>query len=280
GASVWEYSNYNGWSNFGWVSFYDFFEQINVLDDFKFKQYKKLIKSNCFNAYEYENFVFAIQPPVKINRDVEGRLHSVSQNAVEFADHSDYYFIHGVALKAELWNKVHDKKYTFQDFLQEENEEIKSAVLSFMEELHGSDYLFMFISENLTELDTYTDKKDEQYLKGTHGGMNIGVYTLFKGSVNGIDLAFVRCYCPSTDRMFFLAVSAENNNAKDAIASLYRVPKFLSQEIKYIQRQGERFSTVFTENGKQLLENAAKEQIEELVPISGDKYFSLMRYEY
>jgi hypothetical protein len=140
--------------------------------------------------------------------------------------------------------------------------------------------LFRFISDNLKELDTFTDKKPAEYLEGTTGGMNIGVYTLFKGTLNGINLAFVRCYCPSTDRMFFLSVDPVNNNAKDAIASLYRVPEKLKGEIKYIQRQGERFSTVFTETGNAILSKMGKEEVENLTTISGNEYFSKMKYEY
>ena len=110
--------------------------------------------------------------------------------------------------------------------------------------------------------------------------MNIGVYTLFKGGYGEVELAFVRCYCPSTDRMFFLSVDPENTNAKDAIASLYRIPRKLTGDIKYIQRQGERYSTVLTDNGNALLSNMSKEEIADLVPVSGNDYFTKLTYEY
>jgi hypothetical protein len=80
--------------------------------------------------------------------------------------------------------------------------------------------------------------------------------------------------------MFFLGVSSEHNNAKDAIASLYRIPKKLSKEIKAINRQGERFSTTFTTNGLNILKSIKKEDVEDLVSISGDEYFSKIKYEY
>lgn len=124
--------------------------------------------------------------------------------------------------------------------------------------------------------------------------MNIGVYTLFKGRISGVsisnkngrgneghlDLAFVRCYCFSTDRMFFLGCDPAHNNAKDAIASLYRIPRKMKPHLKYINRQGERFSSTFTEEGKVLRNALSKEDFSDLVEISGDEYFSLMRYEY
>ena len=284
GDSVWdsfnEYSSYIDLSNYGWVSFFDFFEKVNVLDNFKFKQYKKLIKSGVFNAYEYENIVFAIQPPTYVSRDSSGRLHSVEGSSVRFKDSSEYFFIHGVGIKEKLYAKLLNNEYLFNDFINEPNEEIKSASLSFIEEKQGSEALFRFISSNLKEVDSYTDKKKDKFLIGTTGGMNVGVYTLFKGNANGIDLAFVRCFCPSTDRMFFLCVDPVHEKAKDAIASLYRIPKKVSAEIEYIQRQGERFSTVLTEKGKSILKMLSENEISDLVHISGEEYFSKMKYEY
>jgi hypothetical protein len=69
-------------------------------------------------------------------------------------------------------------------------------------------------------------------------------------------------------------------HAKDAIASLYTIPNKLTNEIKYIQRQGERFSTVLTDNGKNILNQMTKDEISDISGISGEKYFSLITYEF
>ena len=270
-------------SDYGWVSWIDYFVQNDLIktdrkDDFI--NFKELLLSGVYDMVQLEGICFVSDMPTFIKQDQSNRLHNVDGVAVEFSDNFGLHYIHGVSLSENVFNKVFNKEYSFEEWVKENNEEIKSAILSFMEEKHGSEYLFRFISDNLKEVDTFTDKKKDEFLEGTTGGMNIGVYTLFKGQVNNIKLAFVRCYCPSTDRMFFLCVDSSNNNAKDAIASLYRVPKKLKSEIKYIQRQGERFSTVFTDNGNKILNSISKEEIQDLVNIDGDKYFSLMRYEY
>lgn len=123
-------------------------------------------------------------------------------------------------------------------------------------------------------------KKSREFLVGTTNGMNVGVYTLFKGEINNTKIAYIRCYCPSTDRMFFLGVNSNQTNAKDAIASLYRVPRKLVGEIKNINRQGERYSTTFTKKGLSLLKSLKKEEIEDLSSIDGNTYFSKIKYEY
>ena len=286
-ANIWtniSYQNvsyYGNVTDYGWVAWIDYYLKMGLINTDKendFNEFKELLLSGVYEMIQYENFCFVSNMPSSIKQDTLSRLHSVDGASVTFRDEFQMHFIHGVYLKESVFLSVLNKTLSFADWAKEENEEVKSAILSMMEEKHGSEYLFRFISDNLKEVNTFTDKKDEKYLVGTTGGMNIGVYTLFKGVVNNIPMAFVRCYCPSTDRMFFLSVDPSNKNAKDAIASLYRVPRKLSKDIKYIQRQGERFSTVF--NDKQAVEKLSEKDLQDLIPISGDEYFSKMSYEF
>jgi hypothetical protein len=278
-----EYSNYtNTYSNFGWVSYYDYFEKIGILDNDMFKKYKKLIKAGAFQVYEYEHYVFAVQPPTVMLRNENGELNSITDKAFEWSDGNGFYFINGFSISDELFAKLKNRTLTVSEFLNEDNEEVKSAIVSYIQQADGDEGIYRFFSENLTEVDTFVDKKADIYLDGTTRGMNIGVYTLFKGNINNVDIAYVRCYCPSTDRMFFLGVEPKHTNAKDAIASLYQVPKLLKSKIKTISRQGEKFSTVFDEETTKLLKNGliSKSDLSDYVSISGDEYFEKMTYEY
>lgn len=278
----WFEPSYNLSTFNSWISFYDFFDkecfklEISEL----FNQYKEILDLNIFWSVPFDKYVFVSKNAVKYNRDEQFNLHSVHEPAIIFKDGYHQYFVHGVFFTDELFMKVKNKQITFEELLKEQNEEIKAAIMSMIEELFGTEYLAKFISDVLTEVDTYVDKKSEKFLEKTTKGMNIGVYTLLKGKIDNTELSYIRCYCPSTDRMFFLGADTSINNAKDAIASLYRIPKKLVDEIKYINRQGERFSTVFTEKGYKILKTLSKEDIGDLTHISGDKYFSLIRYEY
>lgn len=152
------------------------------------------------------------------------------------------------------------------------NEELKAKILELDQTL---------LTKHLAKVDSYIDKKPEQYLLGTTKSMNIGVYDLYKGKINDVDVAFVRCFCPSTDRMFLLEVEDRHTNAKDAIASLAQVPKCLKDKVLYIQRNGEVFhfatsdeTTADINSGKY-----SQEQLADLVSFTGDEYFSLMKAE-
>lgn len=238
----------------------------------------KIDKNGIMRCYFVRGAVLALIAPEKVeaNGDV---LHNVHGPAIKYP-HYSIYSINGVTIDEETFWKTKNQELTVEEYFKINNNDIRSAVGKMMEELYGIDYLFRFFNKNLKEVDTYTDKKAEEYLEGTTKGMNIGVYTLFKGRINETEVSYVRCYCPSTDRMFYLGVEPSNKNAKDAIASLYRVPRKLKNHIKYINRQGERFSTIFDEEGTKILKTLSKEDVADTVTISGDEYFNYMRYEY
>jgi len=80
--------------------------------------------------------------------------------------------------------------------------------------------------------------------------------------------------------MFFLGVDSIHKTAKDAIASLYRIPSKLKTHIKSISRQGERFSTILTEEGKSILKSMSEDEISNNSTLTGEKYFSLIKYEF
>ena len=271
---------YGDINDYGWVSFYDFFNEIGVLNNDDFNRFKNLISSNYFTMIQMDTACFVVKNPKHIRLNAQNQMNSISEYAIEFNDGTGMYFVNGQYLSDTLYQKLSQKEYTSTEFFAEKNEETKSAAIAYMQQAFGDDYVASFLRDNLTEIDTYVDKKKAEYLKGTTGGMNVGVYTLFKGEINGIAISYVRCYCPSTDRMFFLGVDPEHDNAKDAIASLYTIPAKLKPHIKGISRQGERFSTIFTPKGVELLNNITKDDLSDLVTITGDEYFNLMTYEY
>jgi len=174
--------------------------------------------------------------------------------------------------------KVLDGTLTSKEFFAYSNEELRSAIIEYC----VSEDILQWLMDNVLKakvVDTYVDKKTVEKLSNPNS-MTVGVYTLFKGKTDAIQLAFVRCYCPSSDRMFYLKVDPAHTSAKDAIASLCRPPKVLHPYIKSLSRQGERFIYYFNdlEKVREILKD--KKALKETAPLSGDFYFDNMIYEY
>lgn len=208
-----------------------------------------------------------------LQKDSEGKeiiLSAISEYKPGLYLYSGFYLLGEDIFSENLANR--DKQDRTSVF-KIENEEIKAKVLDLDPEL---------LTDYLTKVDTYVDKKEEQYLAGTTKSMNIGVYDLFKGIINNVSVAFVRCYCPSTDRRFLLEVEDHYTNAKDAIASLCQVPKVLKDKINFIQRNGEVYHFDLDESDVEDINNGkySEKELMDLVSLDGDTYFNKMRFEY
>lgn len=268
-----------------WASFYAFYEtfvDFGIITEEKFPKYfklRKFIDSNIFLTIEFEKAIIICEKPIYIKKSDRG-MHCVTGKAIEWADGYGQYYINGRSIPKKYFDSISNKTFKIEDFIKENNEEYKSTCIAMIQEKYGDEYLVNFFGKYLTEIDTYVDKKKEDFLIGTTNGMNVGVYTLFKGKINNENIAYVRCYCPSSDRMFFLGVDSKYKNAKDAIASLYRIPSKLKSHIKSISRQGERFSTVLDEQGKEILTSLSDKEIADTSGLDGEAYFKLMQYEF
>lgn len=280
-----KYYSFGTYLTIYWASFYAYYEtyvDFGIITKEKFPKYfelRKFIESNIFMTIEFEKAIILIEKPIRCLKNENG-LHCLTGMAIEWENGYGQFYINGRNISKENFEKIRNNTYTTQDFFNETNEEKKSVCLQFMIELYGDNYIAEFFKSVLKEVDTYVDKKDEKYLNGTTKGMNIGVYTLFKGSLNNYNIAYCRVYCPSTDRMFYLGVEPIHTNAKDAIASLYTIPRKLKTHIQSISRQGEIFSTTLDKKGLDKAKNLSKEDLQDTISVNGDFYFNNMKYEY
>jgi len=241
-------------------------------------------KSAIYEAIFTEALCIVVKHPKAIHRNAENDLHSISDSAVEWGHCCpltkwENYFINGRNIPNQYWHKITSNSLSVEEFVKIPNEEHKSSIIMYFQERFGDSFLAEYFERYLSKIDTYVDKKDNRFLAGTKG-MNIGVYDLFKGEIEGVDLSFVRCYCPSSERMFFLQTEAKFSSAKDAIASLCQIPTVLLPFLKSIRRQGERFTTFYNKGWKDVLAKAKDSGELEYTPLSGDKYFSIMEFEY
>lgn len=125
------------------------------------------------------------------------------------------------------------------------------------------------------QLDRVLKQVGETYVNPTDNG----TYTLFKGKLENTDVTYVRCFCPSTDRMFMLSCENKYTDAKNAIASLCMIPKDVKDEVQFISRQGEVFLTTF-KDGCDTESKEFKEKLKSTpVSLTGEEYFSKLVYE-
>lgn len=283
------YYNGDAWNRYSYMNSLLFTQYLALFDSFKvadesiqvhekdYSVFKYLSEANFEFLYMDGDTLYVVKPPIYRKYNENQEFSSVEGKAIEFLDGSGYYFINGFKVEEELFLKLQENRYTVADFAHETNEEIKSAVVSFFQLRDGEEGVYNFFKDSLSEVDSFKNSKAK-----ISGNPNVNTYTLYKGKVNHVEVAYVKCYCPSTDRVFFLGVETKHSNAKDAIASLYLIPSNLKDNIISISRQGEKFITIFDEETtKELTQYAGMgdDKLSGFVSLTGDEYFKLLKQE-
>jgi hypothetical protein len=204
------FSTYGNVTDYGWVSFYDFFTQVGIVENKSFDNFKSLLLSGIYDMIQLNGFCIVSGLPTKIIRNNQGRLHNPTGPAIEFKDGYKQYYINGRALPEWIWEKAAAGEITKKMFLDEKNSDIKGGVYEVLGQKKMMDIL------GAVEIDTR---------KITHANGDIETVTLLKTKetfeeINDQPFAWVKMICPSTGTQYLQGVEPHHTNALEAIASL------------------------------------------------------------
>lgn len=130
-------SYYSDLSNYGWISFYDYFTKIGVCNIEIYNTYSNLFKKA--NIYQFaklppvknEGLVLVCRKHTTIHRDNQERLHSYTDPAITFADGYKLYFIKGIEVPEHWVTK--SKSLSIKEIDNIDNAELRRIAL----ELYG-----------------------------------------------------------------------------------------------------------------------------------------------
>jgi len=208
-ASVWasvraskiKYESFGSYGNiydYGWVSFYDFFTQIGVINHEKYNQFKALIQSGIYDTIQLNGFCIMSNMPDKIKRNRFGRLHAENESAIHFRDGYELFFWNGVSVPQ---NWIMDKNSITKDVIMKESNAEKRRCLR---EILGAKKYYDIITDGqgLKLLDEDTDNQ----------GNAMRLYeTNQPDSVLNKKVQFLECVCPSTLRVYNIYPPRQNS---------------------------------------------------------------------
>ena len=94
--------------------------------------YAGTAESACW-WWPHREFVMVCERPIRINRDAHGRLHSITQKAIEWRDGWGLYCIHGVEVPSHVVE--HPEQITIAMIDAERNDEVRRIMV----DIYGSD---------------------------------------------------------------------------------------------------------------------------------------------
>ena len=177
--------------DFGWVSFYDFFTQIGVINHGGFNEFKSILTSGIYDMVQLNGYCIVSNMPSKITRDERNRLHNADGSAIEFRDGYAQYYWHGVAVPAN-WI-LSPETITKETLIKERNAEKRRCI---MEILGESKYALLLDLETV-EVDQYN-------------GQEVALMkTIKEDDLAGEFVYFIKVICNSTLRNYYLCVPLE-----------------------------------------------------------------------
>lgn len=122
----------------GWVSFYDYFQRIGVLerDDEEFNAVKDFLRSGVWATILFENLAICVSRPNTVKTDAQGNLHCEDGPAILFDDGYGEYAWHGTWVTEQIILKPQTLKKA--EILKEKNSEVSRAIA---ERLGWEEYL-------------------------------------------------------------------------------------------------------------------------------------------
>lgn len=190
---------YMGSWDFGWSSFYDFFDRIGVdLECEHWARWRRVVRSNMFCTIQFDGLCVVSRMPLFIRRESrEGRMHSVIGPSIRFRDGFELFNLWGVEFPADLYWKLIRRQISATEVLTIENIEQRMAALKFL----GAQAVLAAFDTKII---------DEQQGYKLHE---------IKGLTDDTEYA-LQYACPSTAREYVSFVKPEIGAKKDAILAI------------------------------------------------------------
>ena len=126
-----------GLCNIGWVSFYDYFCRIGIIDNDEkliFNKYITFLNCHVWDIIAFKNMAIVILRPKKISTDSNDNLHCLNGPAIEWLSGPGDYFVHGTSMP----NWSFDKKWINKDdaaqrILKEKDRNVQQALAEMLE---------------------------------------------------------------------------------------------------------------------------------------------------
>jgi len=195
-----DFCSYGSIEDYGWLSFYDFFERIGVdYENEAFTKFKDLVRSGIYDMIQTEEYCVVCLLPKQILRDGANRLHCTEDMAISWDDGYGQHYIHGVFFDEELWKEVINPNAKGKTILAIKNAEQRMAAIKYI----GMEKFLKLADAKLLER---SDRGNEKY---------------FIENVFSIPAYFIGMTCPSTGRVYLEGVDpkfAKSHNADECQA--------------------------------------------------------------
>jgi len=181
----------------------------NIEKDFE-ECFKLQKESGIYSCIFSKEVVVLCKYPKLIHQERSNNfnLHSTLESAVKWGSLTGINFecnyVNGRFIEEKIFKKVLSKSFTFNEFINITNEDIKAGIITIMKEQFGNEYLLKFLGA--VQVDKKTIKHTDDYsetLTLYKTKIKYSFLTDSKGNTN-VPYAWIEMICPSTGQTYLI----------------------------------------------------------------------------
>lgn len=228
--------NFGTFLTIGWASFYAYYEtfvEFGILTKDKFPKYfqlREMINSGIFLTIEFDKAIIIIEKPIVLKR-LNASLHCTDGPAIQWRDGYCQYYINGRSMPNWIFEKTANNTLTKEEFINEENEEIKAGIYEILESRKEGTMLEFLGAQEVDRRSFvhYNGDVEEMILYKTSETFQEEIDLNGKSNV---PLAWIKMSCPSTGTNYLIPSDSSFSSCEDA--AKYHRPNEIPTEIKYL----------------------------------------------
>ena len=206
-------------------------KSLNDLFQTTFKLHKE---SGIYSAIFSEAICVVSKYPKKVHRNEEHNLHNTHGAAVEWGFYSpetnfECHFINGRSMPKRIF-----EDFTKEDFLAEENEDIKAGMYEIIES-NGEGSMLDFLGAEKVHTKTFIHANGELEEMELYRTANLFHEEEDLNGRTPAPLAWLKMSCPSTNQTYLIPTDSSFDDCESA-AKFHR-PNYVTQDVPYSWEQ-------------------------------------------
>jgi hypothetical protein len=201
-----QFSSYINYTDFGWLSFYDFFvNECGLIQNHKenLEMFNECV-SCSFMQIQLEELCVVSKYPNLIKRNATNDLHSTTGHAIEFADGYGQHYVNGRFIEPEIFAECSNIENAKICFHTQSNEDIKACIITIIKENFGNEGLLEMLNAKL--IDEKTIDHTENYSEIIRIYHSKDKHSFLQNSKGELDqpYAWIEMTCPSTGNVYLI----------------------------------------------------------------------------
>jgi len=227
------FSSYINYSDFGWLSFYNYFnENFNIISISDILNKVISFVEHSFMSIQLEGLLIVSRYPNFISRNSNNDLHNTTRSAISFADGYEQFYVNGRSISKEIFENCQEIDSAKIIFQNETNEDVKAAIITIIKENFGNEGLLEMLDAIV--IDTKQINHSNGYTETIRLLQSKQKYSFLQNSKGKLNqpYAWIEMTCPSTGSVYLIDTCPTFTNALEC-AKWHR-PNEIPLELEYL----------------------------------------------